>query len=60
MVVAGAIIGFGLGLYYRADPMSSVIEGVFGAASALGIYQVSSRTPGVRKVLGDKGWLENV
>ena len=59
MVVVGLLLGLALGMYYGTEPVQALFEGFFGAAVALGFYQVSSRVPLVNTVLGDKGWLKD-
>ena len=56
-ILAGLVMGAGIGYWYQLDMLSSIIEGVLGAASALGLYQATSRVPVVDKVLGNKGWI---
>ena len=59
MVVVGLLLGLGLGIYYGTEPVAALFEGFFGAATALGFYQVSSRIPGVNRAFGSAGWLAN-
>ena len=58
MVVVGLLLGLALGMYYGTEPVQALFEGFFGAAVALGFYQISSRVPVVNSVFGDEGWLK--
>ncbi len=57
LTVVGLAVGAVFGLYYHTDLMAAVLEGLFGAALALGFYQVTSRVPAVNGAFGNKGWL---
>jgi len=57
LVVLGLFLGLALGVYYGTEPVAALFEGFFGAASALGFYQLSSRVPVVNAAFGSKGWL---
>lgn len=59
LTAVGLILGAVFGVYYQKDLMAAVFEGLFGAATALGFYQVSSRVPAIEKAFGSKGWIGN-
>jgi len=53
------LVGFGLGLaaYIGRDLFAGAMEGFFGAASAIGLYEGLSSLPGVQKIYNEKGWI---
>lgn len=59
LAAVGLILGALFGVYYQKDLMAAVFEGLFGAATALGFYQVSSRLPAVEKAFGSRGWIRD-
>lgn len=57
LFVVGVGAGLGFGAYYGGDLIAGGLEGFFGAASALGFYQVAKRLPVVETAFGARGWL---
>jgi len=49
--------GVGLAAAYGYDLLAGALEGFFGAASSLGFYAAASSIPGVKTVVGSKGWI---
>ena len=57
LLVLGLGLGLALAVYYGTEPVAGLFEGFFGAATALGFYQIASRVPAVRTAFGSKGWI---
>ena len=51
------VIGLSLAFYYGRDPLAGALEGFFGAAGAIGIYEGANAIPGVKAVASSKGWI---
>ena len=51
------LLGLGLSMYFGRDPVTGVLEGFFGGASALGFYEIASNVPGVKRMVNGKGWV---
>ena len=50
-------LGLLLALYTGRDLVVGLLEGFFGAASAVGLYELASSVPGVDRVFNGRGWL---
>lgn len=50
-------IGAGLAAYGGRDIVAGLFEGLFGAAAAVGLYEVTSQLPGLQNVFHSAGWI---
>jgi uncharacterized membrane protein len=51
-------VGIGLAAIYGRDLVAGLLEGLFGGASAVGVYEVGSNLPGVSRVYNGDGWIQ--
>lgn len=56
LLPATTAVGCLMAAYYGRDLVAGAFEGFFAGASAVGIYELGSRIPGLDKLFTSPGW----